>query len=264
LRGCGEGVDEELSTKIAEVRKSLKDKRRQAYVERGAVQTGEEGSLWNPLRELELPGFYVDLHEVTNKEYGRFVAEAGADPPPSWPSGKIPSGAEDEALTGITFEEAQRFAAARGGRLPTPAEWEKAARGAEPHTWPWGDEPREAGCNWAGLGHARPLKPGSLPKDISTPYGLFDMAGNVSEWTYGEGIGSSEKTRSRAAAWVRGGAYMTALFDNTRVAFVAEAGFGDQRDPAVGFRCVYDLEEGTGEDAEQEPEQESDEGEDGE
>ena len=128
---------------------------------------------------------YVDAFElartpVTNAQYERFVAEAGAAAPPHWPA---PS---DHPVTFVDWHEASAFCAWVGGRLPSEAEWEKAACGTDGRTYPWGEEEDEGrAAVGAGLKRGSTSPVGSHP-DGASPYGLQDMAGNVWEWKSAE------------------------------------------------------------------------------
>ncbi len=133
-----------------------------------------------PAHTVTLDDFYIDVYEVTNEQY-RACAEAGVCT--TGGSSRI----YNETWVGhpvmdVTWYEAQRFCEWRDGRLPTEAEWEKAARGTDERTFPWGNEPvtceltRYGACGW----YTVPV--GSHPKGVS-PYGVHDMAGNAWEWT---------------------------------------------------------------------------------
>ena len=128
-------------------------------------------------RIVEVDAFELSRTPVTNAEYAQFVAETGTAPPPHWPA------PEDHPVAFVDWFEASAFCTWAGGRLPTEAEWEKAARGTDLRTYPWGDE-EDAGRAVVGRGMKRGTTApvGSHPGGAS-PYGLLDMAGNVWEWT---------------------------------------------------------------------------------
>jgi formylglycine-generating enzyme required for sulfatase activity len=131
-----------------------------------------------PQRVVNLPAFYIDELEVTQLQYKQFVDASGWPPPRDWKEGTFPEDTEFLPVTGVTWWDANAYARWAGKRLPTEAEWEKAARGSDGRRFPWGDafEPDHAN-NSENL-----LPVGSKPTGAS-PYGVQDMAGNVSEWT---------------------------------------------------------------------------------
>ncbi len=142
-----------------------------------------------PARRVYLADFWIDRTEVTREEYGRCVAGGRCSPI----DGKAWNGTAEPDLpnlpaSGVDWDQADAFCKWRGARLPTEAEWEKAARGPYGARYPWGDsEPlcgqanvriREGAC--APPRHVDPV--GARPADVS-PYGVVGMAGNVQEWT---------------------------------------------------------------------------------
>jgi formylglycine-generating enzyme required for sulfatase activity len=128
-------------------------------------------------RVVEVDAFELSRTPVTNAEYAEFVAETGAAPPPHWPA------PGDHPVTFVDWHEASAFCVWAGGRLPTEAEWEKAARGTDARTYPWGDEEDASrAAIGSGLKHGTTAPVGSHPAGASA-YGLLDMAGNVWEWT---------------------------------------------------------------------------------
>lgn len=139
----------------------------------------QEGEDEAPVHIRYLPAFYIDRYEVSNAQYARFVAETGHPPPPHWKGKTPPPGEEDLPVTNITWFDAMRYAIWAGKRLPTEAEWEKAARGSGPRIFPWGDRDDPGRRNLS----SHVLKPvNAYPNGIS-PYYCFNMAGNVWEWT---------------------------------------------------------------------------------
>ncbi len=129
-----------------------------------------------PQHEVNLADFSIDVTEVTQDQYAACYA-AGACTAPSCPwdcsQGSLPA-------TCVAWDQAKSFCAWAGKRLPTEAEWEKAARGTDSLKYPWGND--DADCtrtNMAGCGDAI-IPVGSLP-DGASPYGALDMAGNVVE-----------------------------------------------------------------------------------
>ncbi|MBX3205468.1 MAG: SUMF1/EgtB/PvdO family nonheme iron enzyme [Labilithrix sp.] len=139
--------------------------------------------------EVTLSDFELDVTEVTVEKYGRCVAASACSPPsfdPGDPRYDVPS----YPVTHVTWDDASSYCVWAGGRLPTEAEWELAARGHANNTFPWGkvysprlanhgayaDDPTDGRDGFVGLAPV-----GSFP-DGATPTGLFDMAGNVAEW----------------------------------------------------------------------------------
>lgn len=120
-----------------------------------------------PKHRVRLSAFLIDRFEVSYGDYLKFD-EAHI----------LPDRTSDTPVTHVTWTDADNYCRSIGKRLPTEAEWEKAARGEDGRTYPWGNtfDPKKTNTG-------NSLKPvGSIPDDRS-PYGVFDMAGNVSEWT---------------------------------------------------------------------------------
>ncbi len=153
-------------------------------------------------RLVDVTAFELTRTPVTNAQYERFVADTGAEAPPHWPA------PPDHPVTFVDWHAASAFCAWAGGRLPTEAEWEKAARGTDGRAYPWGDE--EDGSRAAvgsGLKYGSTSPVGSHPAGAS-PYGLLDMAGNVWEWTTseyppGERVLRGGSFASPGLAWAR-------------------------------------------------------------
>ena len=126
--------------------------------------------------EVKLSAFQIDVTEVTQAEYAACVADGGCPAPNcDWDCEK-----SDYPASCVDWAAAQTYCAWAGKRLPTEAEWEKAARGEDARKFPWGDDAPDCGlANLTGCGEAA-LPVGSLP-DGASPYGALDMAGNVVE-----------------------------------------------------------------------------------
>ena len=133
-----------------------------------------------PAQKIYLPLFYIDRTEVTNARYAEFV-RTGHPPPPYWENGMYKSKADSFPVVMVRWQEAQDYCRWRGGRLPTEAEWEKAARGTDGRHYPWGNDfdPRKANVG----GASQDLAPAGAYPSGKSPYGALDMIGNVWEWT---------------------------------------------------------------------------------
>lgn len=134
-----------------------------------------------PEHSVTLPAYRIDKYPVTNAQYARFVAATGYPPPENWTEGKIPRGRELHPVTMVSWQNARRYAQWAGKRLPTEAEWEKAARGTDGRRWPWGNVMDANRLNtYYNTGSTTEVT--RYPQGAS-PYGVMDMAGNVSQWT---------------------------------------------------------------------------------
>lgn len=136
-----------------------------------------------PAHVVDVPTFELAATPVTNAQYAAFVAAGGSGAPPHWPGERPPEEIAEHPVTWVDWDEADAFCRWAGGRLPTEAEWEKAARGTDGRIYPWGDEADERrAVVGRGMKAGAPEPVGSHP-DGASPYGLLDMAGNVWEWT---------------------------------------------------------------------------------
>ncbi|MEM7346964.1 MAG: SUMF1/EgtB/PvdO family nonheme iron enzyme, partial [Chloroflexota bacterium] len=161
-------------------------------IEAGTFTMGQDGSKPKngPARSMELAAYEIDRFEVTNDEFARFVSEtsyvtyAEDNSSKNWTDAAVDKGAHPVVY--ITWNDAVAYCEWAGKRLPTEAEWEKAARGDDGRVYPWGDEfPAEADVSTFGNMYETGLRStfpiGAFPDGVS-PYGVHDMAGNVREW----------------------------------------------------------------------------------
>ena len=133
-----------------------------------------------PQHSVNLNAYRIDKYLVTNAQYARFIAATGHRPPSDWKNGKIQQGTLLHPVTLVNWYDATAYAKWAGKRLPTEAEWEKAARGTDGRRWPWGDNMDPARLNtYYNVGSATDV---TAYADGVSPYGVFDMAGNVDEW----------------------------------------------------------------------------------
>ncbi|MBN2430078.1 MAG: formylglycine-generating enzyme family protein [Acidobacteria bacterium] len=218
---------------------------RMVYIPGGAATIGvgdRQARFWNesPAHQVTIAPFYMDRHEVTCAEYARFLQATGHPRPADWPGDHAPAGRENIPVTHVSWYDAAAFAQWCGKRLPTEDEWEFAGRGQRQWLYPWGNayHPEAANSQEADTGGPRPV--GSRPKDQSY-YGIYDLAGNVSEWTASPyhpfpGNRHPEKEYTQDRRVVRGGAFsVTSVY--CRLVFRAH--LPPQYAAAdLGFRCV--------------------------
>jgi formylglycine-generating enzyme required for sulfatase activity len=165
-------------------------------LERGAMVPVSAGTFMfgEDKREVSLDAFEIRKFPVTNLEYRQFLESFPDDSaakqhvPEGWEGRRSPPGKETHPVVGVNYVDAVAYcrwrskAEGKDIRLPTEAQWEKAARGTDGREYPWGDEfdPAKANTTEGGLGGTSPV--GAYP-DGASPYGAMDMAGNVWEWT---------------------------------------------------------------------------------
>ena len=212
-----------------------------------------------PVHEVFVSGFSIDRTEVTVGAYrqcvdaGRCLSSGLTDvvrQPESCNWGQ--SGREDHPINCVTWSEAKAYCSWAGKRLPTEAEWEKAARGTDGRTYPWGNESASCsravmddggnGCGRGGMTWAVGSKPSG-----KSPYGALDLAGNVWEWVsdwydddyYHQSPSRDPTGPTNGEARVhRGGAWYD--FPEFLRASVRTGGDPLARDPILGFRCARD------------------------
>ena len=217
-----------------------------------------------PMHEVHLPAFYISKCEITKRQFKKFV-----DAKPDWRKGRIkkryhdgnylkrwqrdsyPSAEATHPVVYVSWFAAKAYCNWAGGKLPTEAEWEKAARGADGRAYPWGNDWDRSRCNsgsyWAkrdlpdreslkkwkqrgGGAPARITDVGVFPSGAS-PYGLLDMAGNVWEWCssahkpypYEAHDGREDLNDSSCRRVLRGGSRGDSL-DNVRSAYRGDPG----------------------------------------
>jgi formylglycine-generating enzyme required for sulfatase activity len=141
-----------------------------------------------PPHEVDLPEYQIDLFETTNAQFAAFVDATGyqteaeqAGSARVWRD-EWTDGEDNHPVVRVSWQDAMAYCEWAGKRLPTEAEWEKAARGTEALSYPWGNEYEAGKANDRNSGIRGTVAVGSYGEGAS-PYGVFDMAGNVREWT---------------------------------------------------------------------------------
>lgn len=190
-----------------------------------------------PLHEVYTDAFYIDVTEVTCDRYNRFLKETNYPPHPLWnPKYDRP----EDPVVGITWKDALAFANWAGKRLPTEAEWEKAARGGlVKKLYSWGNDfdPEKANCESFGSTPVKSYGPNE--------YGIYDMAGNIWEWCYDwydkDYYSTSSKKNPKGPMFgtkkvIRGGAWCC----NKQASQVANRyyQYSTSGNFQTGFRCV--------------------------
>lgn len=208
-----------------------------------------------PQRSVYLDAFAIDQVEVTNERYLAFVATTGhRNPPNPYGTGPLQSakGIEQLPVVQTTWYDAKAYCSWAKKRLPTEAEWEKAARGTDGRLFPWGNEPatpKRANFDreWADEKTLYPV--GSFP-DGDSPYGVKDMAGNAREWVsdwydadyykHAPERNPQGPDKKGVVRSIRGGSWHSPLADITSSAR-GRGGFALQTH-GTGFRCARGLE----------------------
>jgi formylglycine-generating enzyme required for sulfatase activity/serine/threonine protein kinase len=196
----------------------------------------------------EVAAFRMDIHEVRNAHYRRFLdyLETTDDSsfchpeepthrhtPEYWNDPQFP--AEDQPVVGVNWYDAFAYASWVGKRLPTAEEWWRAARGNSTRMYPWGDQFESAKCN-SRESSALSAAPVTSFESGASPFGMLQMAGNAAEWT-GENLGESVQP----GPFLLGGGWDEQCIATASLGHILFERDRDYRDKSSGFRCAEDL-----------------------
>ncbi len=236
------------SNREAPQERNGKDGAPAALIPAGTFTMGDDED--SPRREIYVGSFYLDRYEVTTSRYAKFLEATGSvRSPDEWEELDLRRGG-DLPVIGVDWHDAQAYCKWAGRRLPTEAEWEKAARGADARSYPWGNAspmPEQANFQNAspsaydgGLVRVGTHAPGR------SPFGIDDLAGNAAEWVadwYAEGFARSDVRDpkgpdSGTGRVIRGGG----RFDPPERITATKRFFANPENRAedVGFRCASD------------------------
>lgn len=207
-----------------------------------------------PQHKVYLDSFYIDIFEVTNLQYKKFNNETKRRSPQHFRNRTYPQGKADHPVTYVSWEDANAYCQWAGKRLPTDQEWEKAARGTNGQIFPWGNEFDVTRANtplrWQQIGAFGDTTPVGSFKEGVSPYGVYDMSGNVWEWTaswYKAYPGNKVASESYGERYktLKGGSWFDCSFYNCGIsAPVFNRAFFSIRtkNDSFGFRCAKDAD----------------------
>ena len=246
------GLDmEDLEEKRKEILPEA-NKRQMIHVSPGPFVMGgrEEDSPKNeqPAHTVYLSAYYISRFPVTNQDYHEFIQCTGHRAPIHWQRGTFPSSTGNHPVANVSWQDARDYADWRIARLPTEAEWEKAARGTDGRPYPWGTRFTEGErCNGNNL--VSTTTPVDEYADGRSFYEVWDMAGNVYEWcrdSFDEQYYKHSPTTNPSGPeggqeWViRGGSYQEtrAALRTTHRLGTSEVSTRDN----IGFRLAMDVD----------------------
>jgi len=137
-----------------------------------------------PAHKVQVNAFSMDVYEVTVRQYAEFLRAEGFHSPLDWNTMNQPTH-QKYPVANVDWADAAAYCKWAGKRLPTEAEWEKAARGTDGRLYPWGNDPPtplHANYGKTGSHNYEALAPVGTFENGKSPYGIYDMAGNVWEW----------------------------------------------------------------------------------
>lgn len=219
------------------------------YIPAGEFLMGssERWSDESPEHVWYLDDYFIDKYEVTNSVYRKFVQATGRRPPDHWPGGRFPEDLAYHPVVYVSWYDAQAYCQWAEKRLPLEQEWEKAGRGTDGRTYPWGNEFDESKSNNAQK-ESKGTEPVGSYESGKSPYGLYDMSGNVWEWVdawYKPHPGNTTPSEEYGEKYKvsKGGSWYNCLFYNCGISgptynrsfFVPET-----KNNSMGFRCAKD------------------------
>ena len=203
-----------------------------------------------PAHTVRLSTFYIDQHEVTNRQFRTFLEESHyrGKPPGNWLSDeKLRDLAANRPAVLVSYRDAENYVIWAGKRLPTEAQWEMSARSTDGRRYPWGDQP----VKWSRPREFRQVDPVmSFPEDSSV-YGVHDMAGNALEWTrdwfdprYFQKVGDKTIDNPTGPSTPRLNSILRVVKGGSKTWSVAarQGVEMDKRLPYIGFRGVLAVE----------------------
>ncbi|MCB0211005.1 MAG: SUMF1/EgtB/PvdO family nonheme iron enzyme [Anaerolineae bacterium] len=223
-------------------------------IDAGPFTMGQDGSKPKngPAHEVDLPAYEIDRFEVTNDEFAHFVQQTGYTSYAEQHSSKnwqdAAEGKGNHPVVYVTWDDATAYCEWAGKRLPTEAEWEKAARGDDGRVYPWGDDFVAENGNFYEGGIRGTTAVGSFGTGAS-PYGIEDMAGNVREWTedyfvaYPGQAADADNFFGEENRVNRGGGWFDGEDGELVTTYNRNAGPpGTSANDDIGFRCARDAE----------------------
>lgn len=177
--------------------------------------------------QANLGEFWIDATPVTNAQYLEYLITHHRPSPPHWPAKGPKEEHLQEPVVYVSYAEAAAFAEACGKSLPTPAQYEKAARGTDGRRYPWGDDLLGRVCNTRDSGIGGLTLVDRFAAGVS-PYGCYDMVGNVQCWTRAVDPETGD-------AVVKG----TSFREFVGPVYFQDTADRSRRFETVGFRCVW-------------------------
>jgi formylglycine-generating enzyme required for sulfatase activity len=205
-----------------------------------------------PEHKMQVDRFTIDKYEVTNYQYQQSLIDTKRAPPKHFKNNRIPAGKVDHPVIFVSWYDAKAYCEWAGKRLPTDIEWEKAARGTDGRNYPWGDEFSIDRVNspvrWATLNLIGDTTPVAAFDGGKSVYGLYDMSGNVWEWTssrYEAYPGNTRKSENYGGNYrtLKGGSWWDCSFYQCGIsAPVYNRSFfhPKTKNNSFGFRCAKD------------------------
>lgn len=209
-----------------------------------------------PAHKVYLKSFWIDRYEVTNAQYKKFIDATHRRSPSHFRNRTYPPGKANHPVTEVTWYDAVAYCKWAGKRLPSDQEWEKAARGTDGRMFPWGNEFDINKANtpqrWMALRQEGDTLPvGSFPGGAS-PYGVYDMSGNVWEWTsswYKAYPGNKHPSENYGEIYktLKGGSWWDCTFYKCGISapvFNRSFFIRTTHNKSFGFRCAKDAAPG--------------------